>query len=125
RGRAPVAGGQDPPAGAGPPAAAAPGREPAAGQRRNPCGPSGGVPVLCGHVPGLVRGCAVNRYCVGPAMAVDWGEDQPELGPADRRRMMARVLSYFRPYWRPGLVVGACIPVPPAPGPAPPLVFTP
>jgi hypothetical protein len=38
----------------------------------------------------------VNRYCVGPAMAVDWGEDQSELDPAGRRRMIARVLSYFR-----------------------------
>jgi hypothetical protein len=26
-------------------------------------------------------------------MAVDWGEDQQELAPADRRRMMARVLA--------------------------------
>jgi hypothetical protein len=33
----------------------------------------------------------VNRYWAGPAMAVDWGEDQPELAPADRRRMMARM----------------------------------
>jgi hypothetical protein len=32
-------------------------------------------------------------------MAVDWGEDQPELAPADRRRMIARVLAYFRPCW--------------------------
>jgi len=56
-------------------------------------------------------------------MAVDWGEDQPELGPADRRRMMARVLSYFRPYWRPGLVVVACIAVQAVLGLAPAVVF--
>ena len=65
----------------------------------------------------------MNRYCVGPAMAVDWGEDQPELAPADRRRMMARVLSYFRPYWRPGLVVVACIAVQAVLGLAPAVVF--
>jgi ATP-binding cassette subfamily B protein len=65
----------------------------------------------------------VNRYCVGPAMAVDWGEDQPELDPADRRRMIARVLSYFRPYWRPGLVVVACIAVQAVLGLAPAVVF--
>jgi hypothetical protein len=34
----------------------------------------------------------VNRYCVGPPVAVDWGEDQAELAPANRRRMMAQVL---------------------------------
>jgi ATP-binding cassette subfamily B protein len=65
----------------------------------------------------------VNRYCIGPAMAVDWGEDQPELDPADRRRMIARVLSYFRPYWRPGLVVVACIAVQAVLGLAPAVVF--
>ena len=65
----------------------------------------------------------MNRYCVGPAMAVDWGEDEPELAPADRRRMMARVLSYFRPYWRPGLLVVACIAVQAVLGLAPAVVF--
>jgi len=65
----------------------------------------------------------VNRYCVGPAMAVDWGEDQPELAPAGRRRMMARVLAYFRPYWRPGLLVVACIAVQAVLGLAPAVVF--
>jgi ATP-binding cassette, subfamily B, bacterial len=65
----------------------------------------------------------VNRYCVGPAMAVDWGEDQPELAAADRRRMIARVLSYFRPYWRPGLLVVACIAVQAVLGLAPAVVF--
>jgi len=56
-------------------------------------------------------------------MAVDWGEDQPELAPADRRRMMARVLSYFRPYWRPGLLVVACIAAQAVLGLAPAVVF--
>jgi ATP-binding cassette subfamily B protein len=65
----------------------------------------------------------VNRYCVGPAMAVDWGQDEQELTPADRRRMMARVLSYFRPYWRPGLLVVACIAVQAVLGLAPAVVF--
>ena len=65
----------------------------------------------------------MNRYCVGPAMAVDWGEDQPELTAADRHRMMARVLAYFRPYWRPGLVVVACIAVQAVLGLAPAVVF--
>ena len=37
----------------------------------------------------------MNRYGAGPAMAVDWGEDQPELAPAHSRRMIARVLSYI------------------------------
>ena len=56
-------------------------------------------------------------------MAVDWGEDQPELDPADRRRMMARVLAYFRPYWRPGLLVVVCIAVQAVLGLAPAVVF--
>jgi ATP-binding cassette subfamily B protein len=65
----------------------------------------------------------VNRYCVGPAMAIDWGEGDTELCPADRRRMMARVLSYFRPYWRPGLLVVACIAIQAVLGLAPAVVF--
>jgi hypothetical protein len=63
----------------------------------------------------------VNRYCVGPAMAVDWGEQ--ELAPGDRRRMIGRVLSYFRPYRRPGLLVAACIAVQAVLGLAPAVVF--
>ncbi len=65
----------------------------------------------------------MNRYCVGPAMAIDWGEGDTELCPADRRRMMARVLSYFRPYWRPGLLVVACIAIQAVLGLAPAVVF--
>src|SRR5258707_483131 len=56
-------------------------------------------------------------------MAIDWGEGDTELCPADRRRMMARVLSYFRPYWRPGLVVVACIGIQAVLGLAPAVVF--
>jgi ATP-binding cassette, subfamily B, bacterial len=63
----------------------------------------------------------VNRYCVGPAMAVDWGEQ--ELTPGDRRVMVRRVLSYFRPYRRPGLLVVACIAVQAVLGLAPAIVF--
>jgi ATP-binding cassette subfamily B protein len=63
----------------------------------------------------------VNRYCVGPAMAVDWGEDGPPA--AERRRMMRRVLSYFRPYRRAGLVVVGCIAVQAVLGLAPAVVF--
>jgi len=63
----------------------------------------------------------VNKYCVGPAMAVDWGEE--ELAPADRRRMTARILGYFRTYWRPGLLVIACIAVQAVLGLAPAVVF--
>jgi len=63
----------------------------------------------------------VNRYCVGPAMAVDWGEQ--DLAPGDRRRMIGRVLSYFRPYRGPGLLVAACIAVQAVLGLAPAVVF--
>jgi ATP-binding cassette subfamily B protein len=63
----------------------------------------------------------VNRYCVGPAMAVDWGDQ--ELAAADRRAMMLRVLSYFRPYRRRGLLVVACIAVQAVLGLAPAIVF--
>jgi len=63
----------------------------------------------------------MNRYCVGPAMAVDWGEQ--DLAPGDRRRMIGRVLSYFRPYRGPGLLVVACIAVQAVLGLAPAVVF--
>jgi ATP-binding cassette, subfamily B, bacterial len=46
-----------------------------------------------------------EQYCVGPAMATDWGEQQPRL----TRRLLGRVFRYFIPYWRKGLVVMACI----------------
>ena len=63
----------------------------------------------------------MNRYCVGPAMAVDWGDQ--ELAGADRRRMITRVLSYFWPYRRPGMLVVACIAVQAVLGLAPAVVF--
>jgi len=63
----------------------------------------------------------VNRYCVGPAMAVDWGE--PELGTADRRAMIRRVLAYFRPYPHRGVFIVACIAVQAVLGLAPAIVF--
>jgi len=54
-------------------------------------------------------------------MAVDWGDQ--ELAAGDRRRMTRRVLSYFRPYRRPGLLVVACIAVQAVLGLAPAIVF--
>jgi len=54
-------------------------------------------------------------------MAVDWGE--AEIPAADRRAMIRRVLSYFRPYRRPGLIVVACIAVQAVLGLAPAIVF--
>lgn len=45
------------------------------------------------------------RYCVGPSMAVDWGEDRPDLS----RALLRRVLGYFRPYWRRGSLALLCI----------------
>ncbi len=46
-----------------------------------------------------------ESYCVGPSMAVDWGEGQPVL----TRPMVQRVLRYVLPYWRRALVVLASI----------------
>ncbi len=46
-----------------------------------------------------------ERYCVGPSMAVDWGEAQPAIS----RRLLPRALWYFVPYWRRALGVLACI----------------
>jgi ATP-binding cassette subfamily B protein len=63
----------------------------------------------------------VNRYCVGPTMAVDWGETEP--AGADRRRMIRRVLAYFRPYRGSGLLVVACIAAQALLGLVPALVF--
>src|SRR5262249_8532735 len=41
------------------------------------------------------------RYCVGPAMATDWEED--EAVRIDRR-LVRRAFSYFLPYWRRGVL---------------------
>ena len=57
-------------------------------------------------------------FCVGPSMAADWGDQPPELS----RALARRVFGYFAPYWRPGLVVLACIGVSAALGLAPALV---
>jgi ABC-type multidrug transport system fused ATPase/permease subunit len=54
-------------------------------------------------------------------MAVDWGEDGPP--PAVRRQMMVRVLSYFHPYRKPGLIVVGCIAAQTVLGLAPAVVF--
>src|ERR671933_2455889 len=51
-------------------------------------------------------------------MAVDWGDQQPELS----RALARRVFGYFAPYWRPALVVLACIGASAALGLAPALV---
>ncbi|MDQ6899393.1 MAG: ABC transporter ATP-binding protein/permease [Candidatus Dormibacteraeota bacterium] len=46
-----------------------------------------------------------DKYCVGPSMATDWGEEQPKIS----RRLLGRVFGYFVPYWRKAVVVLACI----------------
>jgi ATP-binding cassette subfamily B protein len=54
-------------------------------------------------------------------MAVDWGEEGPP--PAVRRAMMRRVLSYFHPYRRQGVVVVVCIAAQAVLGLTPAVVF--
>lgn len=62
----------------------------------------------------------VARYCVGPSMAVDWGEhDRPRL----TRSLMRRVFGYFRPYRARGARVLVCIVGDALLGLAPALVF--
>ncbi len=46
-----------------------------------------------------------ERYCVGPSMATDWGEEKPTLS----WRLTQRVLGYVRPYGRRALLVLICI----------------
>src|SRR5712692_7261376 len=46
--------------------------------------------------PGEEAETMPDRYCVGPSMATDWGDDRPALSWCLARR----VLAYFRPYWR-------------------------
>jgi len=46
-----------------------------------------------------------ERSCVGPSMAVDWGETPPALSP----RLLRRALGCFLPHWRRALWVLACI----------------
>ncbi len=46
-----------------------------------------------------------DRFCVGPSMAVDWGDEQPQV----TRSMLRRVFGYFLPHWRRGLIALICI----------------
>ena len=46
-----------------------------------------------------------EQYCVGPAMATDWGEEQPKIS----RRLLGRIFRYFVPYWPIGTAVLVCI----------------
>jgi ATP-binding cassette subfamily B protein len=61
------------------------------------------------------------KYCVGITMATDWGEEDGDDRPDPR--LVRRVLGYFRPYWRAGLVALACIAAGALLGLAPALVF--
>ena len=60
------------------------------------------------------------RYCAGITMATDWGDDATQ---GVDRRLVRRVLGYFRPYWRAGALALACIGVGALLGLAPALVF--
>jgi ATP-binding cassette, subfamily B, bacterial len=61
------------------------------------------------------------RYCVGITMATDWGEEA-DARQIDRR-LVRRVLAYFRPYWRAGLLALGCIAAGALLGLVPALVF--
>jgi ATP-binding cassette subfamily B protein len=61
------------------------------------------------------------RYCVGITMATDWGDDTE--GQGVDRELVRRVLGYFGPYWRAGLLALACIGTGALLGLAPALVF--
>src|ERR671930_672760 len=61
------------------------------------------------------------RYCVGITMRRDGGEDD-ETRSLDRR-LVRRVLGYFRPYWRAGALALGCIAAGALLGLAPALVF--
>ncbi len=63
----------------------------------------------------------VEKYCVGPAVATDWGEET-DSQTLDRQ-LARRVLGYFRPYWRAGAVALACIAAGALLGLVPALVF--
>lgn len=63
----------------------------------------------------------VDQYCVGPAMAIDWGEDD-EPACVDRG-LVRRVLGYLRPYWRAGALALGCILASALLGLVPALVF--
>src|SRR5919108_2119611 len=60
------------------------------------------------------------KYCVGITMETDWGEtDSKRID----RALVRRVLSYFRPYWRAGLLALGCLAAGALLGLAPALVF--
>src|ERR671934_295879 len=61
------------------------------------------------------------RYCVGVTMATDWGESDDAQG--FDRRLVRRVLAYFRPYWRAGLLALVCLGAGALLGLVPALVF--
>src|ERR671922_3060954 len=61
------------------------------------------------------------RYCVGITMRRDWGDDEETRGLD--RRLVRRVLGYFRPYWRAGLLALGCLGAGAVLGLAPALVF--
>jgi ATP-binding cassette, subfamily B, bacterial len=61
------------------------------------------------------------RYCVGITMRRDWGEDEQTRGLD--RQLVRRVLGYFRPYWRAGVLALGCIAAGALLGLAPALVF--
>lgn len=54
-------------------------------------------------------------------MATDWGEEDESRGID--RRLVRRVLAYFRPYWRAGLLALGCLALGAVLGLAPALVF--
>jgi ATP-binding cassette, subfamily B, bacterial len=61
------------------------------------------------------------RYCVGPTMAVDWGEEDAPVRVT--RGLLGRVFGYFAPWWRRGVVVAVCIAAESVLGLAPAVVF--
>jgi ATP-binding cassette subfamily B protein len=61
------------------------------------------------------------KYCVGVTMATDWGEESDSRGVD--RALVRRVLAYFRPYWKAGLLALACLAAGALLGLAPALVF--
>jgi ATP-binding cassette, subfamily B, bacterial len=73
------------------------------------------------NVPAAVYAAGMPRYCVGPTMAVDWGEDEAPVRVT--RGLLTRVFGYFAPYWARGLAVLACIAAESVLGLAPAVVF--
>jgi ATP-binding cassette subfamily B protein len=59
-----------------------------------------------------------ERFCVGPSMAVDWGDDVSPIS----RVLLQRVLFCFLPYWRRGLLALLCLGIMAGIGLAPALI---